>query len=285
MGLHRANRQLLEHLVEQYKAQQVWDAYFQFVEHRHVFNALSLKQLTACARYESNDCATKHELFETHFTLPDGPAPILQRVAAAFVDTLPRQIIVDTVRGDGDCFFTSIYKQFAPFSTEPMLFHPRTLRENLMSYCLDHLDDFIEHAVKTWQTVYEADRSSPEWSFFRPYAHESNAVTIGKQMLRNEMFLDKNFFAEAFSMAVTVDYINEITHRRLMIILIDTESEPSPILGNTLPGDENLYILLLRDHEHYSSIAILDDNGNESRIFTRHALPKLHFTFLKHLVK
>ena len=275
---------LVAFLIEQHIATQMWSAYFEYVESQYLFTPKSVQSLKKRITHEHlqpvlERCTNRNYLYSNHFVLDDYDETykLAPKVASAFANIIPREIIIDNVKGDGDCFFTSIYNQFKDNVSNPESFNARALRKNLQDYCTQNFDDFVEHTVFIWSEMYRSDKKSQEWAFFRPYAHLTNIRHIGKLMLHDKMFMSKSFYAEVFSINITVDYINQLLSRKLMIIVIDVETEPVPILGSTTElGKEDLYLFILRNHEHYSSIEIKDQ-----RLFMKKTLPKLNFKFLE----
>jgi hypothetical protein len=278
MGLYFDNEVLLIFLAEQYQATRVWEEYFTFALDYHIITASSVKKLRE--RIKSmvdthSNCVARNNFFSPDFILNQSAPKLTARIASAFLDVLPKNIHIDKVAGDGNCFFVSIQNQFEELLGNYV--NHLVLREHVTDYCKLHFDDFVD-TVKTWKEMYGIDKKSREWSFFRGYANIENPRQIAKNMIQDDLFLQPSFFAESFSMNVIVEYINLSLSRKLMIILIDTVNEPSPVLGHTELGKENMYTFLLKEPEHYSSMEI-----NHKRVFVRRNLPKMKFTFLQHL--
>jgi hypothetical protein len=277
MGLHKENQVLLIFLAEQYHAQQVWQAYFAFAADYHVITHSSVKKLSKENKPLIENCLLRNKLFENKF-IPSSNSNILLKLASIFTSVLPKRINVDIVKGDGNCFFTSITNQFLDFVEDENMISNQTIRLNIQDYCKQNFDEFIESAVSIWKIMFESDPTNQEWGFFLPYQEISDKREIGKKMLRDKMFLKSSFFAESFTMALTVEYLNYLLKRKLMIIVVDVNNQPFPVLGHTELGSENMYTFLLKEPLHYSSLSI-----NEQRVFTRRNLPKLNFKFLEHL--
>jgi hypothetical protein len=278
IGLHLDNEALLIFLAEQYQASLVWDEYFTFALDYHIITAASVKKLKARINTMVDthlNCISRNKFFNPDFILNQSAPKLTTKIASAFLDVLPKHIKIDKVEGDGNCFFVSIQNQFEELLGNYV--NHLVLREHITDYCKLHFDDFVD-TVKTWQEMYGIDKKSREWSFFKIYSHLTHSREIAKKMLQDDIFLQSSFFAESFSINVIVEYINSLLSRKLMIILIDTVNEPSPVLGHTELGKENMYTFLLKEPEHYSSMEI-----NHKRVFVRRNLPKMNFTFLQHL--
>ncbi len=278
IGLNSNNEALVIFLAEQYQATRVWDEYFKFALDYHIITSSSVKKLKARINTMVDthlNCVSRNKFFSPDFILNQSPPKLTTRISSAFLNVLPKHIKIDQVSGDGNCFFVSIQNQFEEFLGDHV--NHLALRQNIIDYCKLNFDDFVE-TVKIWQEMYGIDKKSREWAFFRSYSHISSPREIAKKMIRDDMFLQPNFFAESFSMSLTVEYINSLLSRKLMIILIDTVNEPSPVLGHTELGKENMYTFLLKEPEHYSSMEI-----ESRRVFVRRNLPKMKFHFLEHL--
>jgi hypothetical protein len=278
IGLHSDNEVLLIFLAEQYQSTRVWDEYFKFAVDYHIITTASVKKLKARINTMVDthaNCVSRNKFFNPDFILNQSAPKLTTKIASAFLNVLPKNIKIDDVSGDGNCFFVSIQNQFEELLGNHV--NHLVLREHVTEYCKLNFDDFV-YAVNRWQEMYGIDKKSREWSFFRGYAHLENTREIAKKMIRDDLFLKPSFFAESFSMSVIVEYINSLLSRKLMIILIDTVNEPSPVLGHTDLGKENMYTFLLKEPEHYSSMEI-----DKKRVFVRRNLPKMKFTFLQHL--
>jgi hypothetical protein len=278
IGLHSDNEALLIFLAEQYQVTRIWDEYFTFVLDYHIITASSVKKLKSRINEMVDthlNCVSRNKFFQGDFILDQSAPKLTTRIASAFLNILPKNVKMDNVSGDGNCFFVSIQNQFEEFLGNHV--NHLVLREHVTDYCKLNFDDFVD-TVKTWQEMYGIDKKSREWAFFRNYAHLENTREIAKKMIRDDLFLHPSFFAESFSMSLIVEYINSLLSRKLMIILIDTVNEPSPVLGHTELGKENMYTFLLKEPEHYSSMEI-----DKKRVFVRRNLPKMKFTFLQHL--
>lgn len=278
MGLHKENQSLLILIAEQYHAQQVWKSYFKFAQDYHIITYETVAKLQNMVKNKTmENCLTRNKLFLNQF-IPNKNPNILLKLSSVFTFILPKDINVDIVKGDGNCFFSSISNQFSHLIEDENLISNKTIRLNILHYCKENFDEFVESAVSIWKLMFESDNKNTEWAFFKPYANMEDQREIAKKMIRDELFLKPSFFAESFTMALTVEYLNFLFKRKLMIIVIDIDNEPFPVLGHTSLGSENIYTFLLKEPLHYSSISIRD-----KRVFTKKTIPKLNFKFLSHL--
>jgi hypothetical protein len=274
IGMHRDDEPLIIFLVEQYQAQQVWDTYFTYAEEFHIITAKTVRSLADRIRdLQLENCTLRNQFFSLENHIPKQSPKITTKIASAFEDVLPKNIRIDLVQGDGNCFFASLENQLRDL-VDNLSAH--AFRAEIERYCRANFDEFAHSAVKVWRSMFASDPYSAEWAFFSDYAVMESDWDVARAMLRNKMFLQPNFYAEAFTMSVTVEYINRLLSRKLMIILIDTVNEPSPVLGHTELGKQNMYIFLLKEPLRYSSMSI-----NNRRVFTRRTLPKLGFKFLE----
>ncbi|MES2622247.1 MAG: hypothetical protein V4615_15460, partial [Bacteroidota bacterium] len=55
--------------------------------------------------------------------------------------------------------------------------------------CIEHLNQFALNTITSWKTIYQIDKKSREWAFFKPYAHISSPLEIAKSMCSDCIFI------------------------------------------------------------------------------------------------
>jgi len=266
---HAEQKNTVDMLTQQLKAQEEWAAFV-----KDVFESISVTQtflrqldqmtLNPTQRASFEACRARFSLVTPalfHLSM-SGHESIAGKLEALF--RKKHKIIVDNTTQDGDSFFQAIRAQFGDMVTGDALSTEKQ-RGFVQAYSEQNQDHFIDEGVRVWRAVPGARNAS----LLAPYMVQDDAQAARK-LLKDQVMLRREFWAEHFVIAVIVYYVEQLTGRKIMLIVVDAANSPFGFLGMSNKSEVNCYTFLYSDREHYSGVSV---DGH--RHFTRRTLPEL----------
>jgi hypothetical protein len=276
--VNEGNRQLHLMLAAQHLAQQEWERYIGRVRETYVVDYQVVQDLLQIAstnpsyylRQTLESCVSKgRETNVNQVAVPSSPVAVPKEVVDVFVDVPPAAIVIDKVKGDGDCFFQSIQNQFGSQVQDKRKLSPNTLRQQVQDFARRNLSE-LENTVRIWRDAFRSDPTSPEWAFFRTYSSLRSDRAVAEKMVADELFLQRSFYAEEFSIKVVLAYVSNLIGYRVKLLIINRDGSALEFPSDTLQPD-SLYTFLYHLPNHYDSMSV-----RGQRVFVRNTLPRLN---------